>query len=121
MEVMREALLRLVKAGEQAKELDTKLMDLGYSTTPYGLIFGEIADAVYLLIGEENPFDDFRDSTTYQVMTDKVLTDQSKADLLMSEYRQNNCQRSPVFTDPEKMADMVRKTGGYMTPEGDWK
>lgn len=121
MDKVRDAFLRLISVNDKLERMMKACDVLGLNDGKISEIRGDILDVVYYLTGEENPFDDFRDSTTYQIMTDASWTDQSKADMLMSEYRQNNCQGKPVFTDPEKMADMVRKNGGYMTPEGDWK
>ena len=80
----KEAMVRLVRAGRKANELDESLMDLGYTSTPYSDIYGDIADAIYFMLGEKTETLD--QSITYQAITDDSLTDGQCAEKLLSAY-----------------------------------
>lgn len=139
---VREALLLMVKTGMMAKELDGKMLELGYSCTPYSVIYGRIADAMYALIGEKT--ETFDESVTYTALNAPYLCDSRRADILMYAWRKNNAQEQAEEQDQPKpkilsgeelkrMIDNYDLGNGYMftatsddrkyrhqTPEGEW-
>lgn len=83
----KEALTRMVKAGRLALTMDKGLRSLGYDETPYFDIYGNIADAVYFLLGEET--ETFSASVTSLVFESPELTDARRVSLLMRELEKN--------------------------------
>ena len=124
MERMKDALLRMVRAARKAKELDEALLKNGYNDTPYSYIYGEIADAIYGIVGEKT--EQIQDSVTYTVLNTPIMCDERRAALLYYAYMQNNCpnyqpkQPKPNTMEPEEFRKLAAENGGYMSPEGDW-
>ena len=84
---MESTLFRMLRAAGIAKQMDDDLVKHGYSDSPYADIFGDIADAIYYLIGEQKNM--FEDSLTYRMLHTDAITDECKVSLLMDEYRKN--------------------------------
>lgn len=84
---METTLLRMLRAAERTRQMDEDLVKHGYSNSPYADIFGDIADAIYYLIGEQK--NRFEDSMTYIMLHTDAITDECKVSLLMNEYRKN--------------------------------
>lgn len=84
---MRDALLRMVKAARRASHVSNALNGIGYHGTPYTDIYGDVADAIYYLIGEETP--EFSQSVTFLVLTNDRLSDSGRVDVLLKEYHRN--------------------------------
>ena len=83
----KEALTRMVKAGRLALDTDNGLRALGYSDTPYFTIYGDIADAVYYLLGEKTGT--FDESVTNCALSSPDFTHDQRVSLLMHEYEKN--------------------------------
>jgi hypothetical protein len=77
----------MVKAWRTANDMDCELMKLGYGTTPYFYIAGDIADAIYYAVGEHS--DDFDKSVTFNVLENKSLTNEECTNILMFEYNKH--------------------------------
>ena len=76
----KKVLTHLIRAGRDALNMENVLNSFGYKETPYFNLYGEIADAIYLMIGEEvDPFDQ---SVTHTVMHDPVTSDEAAAEHL---------------------------------------
>lgn len=124
MDRIKDALLRMFRAYRKAMEINEALEKHGYNDTPYSYIAGEIADAIYGIVGEEAPT--WEDSVTYAALNAPKLCDERRASMLLYEYRLNNCpgyepkQPRPNTIEPEEMRKMHKKNGGYIAPEGDW-
>lgn len=69
---IREILRKMVTAGRTAYMCHTSMQDIGYDNTPYFDIYGEIADAIYVLIGENAQT--FCESVTYLTLTNLELS-----------------------------------------------
>jgi len=125
MDGMKDALLRMVRVARKAKELDEALLKMGYDETPYNDIYGEIAEAIYHLVGEDTKA--IEESVTYTAITAPYLCDERRAAMLHHAYIRNCCpdfqpkQPKPNTIEPEAFRKMVKKNGGYQTPEGDWQ
>ena len=116
MDRNREALLRIYHAAKKAKEYSD--LFAGYST-PYTEIYEEIADAMYYLLGENTETFDL--STTYFVLNNKYLDEETAVGMLISLYERKSTVKPHTFSK-EEMAEMYRRNGGYIhTPEGEWK
>lgn len=119
MKEVRDALLRMVRAATKAKAMQEKYLEIGMDDQPWFDIWGEVLDAIYFLIGEHTQT--FEESVTYIVMTAPILTDERRVKMLYAEYKKNfPDQPRPHTYEVEELADMYRRSGGYMTPEGDW-
>ena len=122
MDRMKDALLRLVKAGLSTKKMQEAYLTVGLDDNRLFEIYGNILDAVYDLIGEHT--NTFEESVTHLAMTAPILTDDRRAELLMIEYRKNHPdQPFPLTMEPEEARQLFKENGGYLlreTPEGDW-
>ena len=79
---IRNMLSRIVKAAAIARSHSTSMSTLGYPDNPYEAIFGELADAVYLLLGEKT--DTFDESITCLALCNDLIPDEQRVDLIMS-------------------------------------
>ena len=71
------AIEKIIIAGRTAKKADDILRKIGYTDTPYFNIYGNIADALYILLGEKT--DTFDKSLTYKIMESETLTETQRA------------------------------------------
>lgn len=76
----KRVLTHLVKAGRDTLHMESTLKSIGYDCTPYIDLFGEIADAVYEMLGEET--ETFDESITYAAMHDIYTSDEICAERL---------------------------------------
>ena len=84
---VRKALRSMFKAANEAKKIDSVMVICGYSNTPYLTIYGDAADAIIALIGEEP--ETFEDSVTYKaIMSDEPF--EARVDMLYNCYLSNN-------------------------------
>jgi len=122
MERTKEAFLGLVRAARTAKKLDEELTNLGYAETPYAEIYSNIADAIYRLLNEST--EKFEDSVTHTMLTAPLFDNERRAACLNYVYTTRNAipteQPSPEIAKPELMKQLYERSGGYMSPEGDW-
>ena len=119
MKEIQDALLRMVRAGMAAKKLQETYLKNGLDDNPLLQIYGDVADAIYILIGEHT--ETFDESTTKCALTVPALDDEHRVKVLMAEYKRNHPEQpGPYFIDPLKMRESVRQNGGYVAPEGDW-
>ena len=92
---MKEVLDRLVAAAVEAKKMNDFMAKNGYENTPYDKIYGQLADAIYYLIGEnEKYYETFDQSFTYIMLNSKASTD-LKSELLLKEYEKNKNRPTP--------------------------
>lgn len=75
-------LTHLIRAGRDALHLEQTLNSIGYKETPYYNLYGEIADAIYALIGEET--DSIDESETHHAIHDIGMSDETAAEYLAS-------------------------------------
>ena len=138
---MKDALMRVIKAALRAKELDEKMLAMGYGKTPYADIYGELADALFVICGEHT--DRIDESVTYTVLNNPLLCLERRAAIL-EHVRISNTVSAPKMPapntcEPEEFEQLVRKNGGYSaktgyippheadekktgdTPEGEWE
>ena len=87
---IRNSLTPLVAAARKAHALNESMMELGYGNNPYQDIFGDTADAIWYLIGENEQT--FTESVTYHALTDDDLTTEQRVDLLMKSYERYNAK-----------------------------
>ena len=119
MNEIKDALLRLVKAGRRIKKLQETYLEVGLKDGPLFESYGDICDAIYHIIGEHT--DEYVDSVTNLVMTMPMFTDERRAEMLMAEYRKNHQEQpSPNLMSRKAMLELFDENGGYITPEGDW-
>ena len=85
---LRDALGRLVLTARKAKKNDDALMQLGYQDTPYFDIYGQIADAIYSLVGEETRR--FDESATYDAINNDRYTDRERLQVLEEAYSESH-------------------------------
>lgn len=76
-----KALGILVAAGRKAKQMDDAMNAMGYGQNPYFDLYGDIADAIYYIVGEEHTR--FDESVTYKMLNNKTLTDTACTDMLI--------------------------------------
>ena len=77
---MKHILTHLIRAGRDALHLEKMLTGLGYDSTPYYNLHGEICDAVYKILGEDT--ETFEESVTYAAMNDCLTSDETCAEQL---------------------------------------
>ena len=124
MNSVKDALLRLVRAGLSTKKMQEAYLTVGLDDNMLFVIYGNILDAIYALVGEHT--ETFEESVTHLVMTAPLLTDERRVEMLMAEHKKHfgvSAQPAPYITEPEEMKRMFQENGGYLlreTPEGDW-
>ena len=82
---MKSALFKLTKAARHAHYFESAIRDAGYSSSPYADIFGDIADAIYELLGEHT--ETFDDSVTCATLLSFSITNEQCAEYLFSAYK----------------------------------
>jgi len=120
MQNVKDALLHVVNVVLQARDIDRKMAEHGYTETPYGKFADELTEAIYALIGEHT--ETLEDSTTFKMLTAPFMDNERRAACLAYIHDTNFCQPQPDTISPEEMKKMHQKNGGYLreTPEGDW-
>ena len=112
---MKDALMRIINVAIEAKNIDEELSKHGYPDSPYAKFFGELAEGLYILVGEHS--ETFEESSTYAVMTAPFMDSERRAACLTHLYEINNQQPKPVIFDRQEMVVMHDKCGGYMCPD----
>ena len=82
---IKSALLKLTKAARDAHYMDSAMETAGYSSNPYADIYGNIADAVYELLGEHT--DTFDESVTCATLLSFAITNEQCAEYLFSAFK----------------------------------
>jgi hypothetical protein len=120
MKNIKDALLRMVRAGRKAERMQDAYVQVGLNDNMIHEIYGQILDGIYCLIGENTK--SFEKSITYLAMTTPLLTDERRVEMLYAEYRKNNPEQpAPITVEPNEFREMAKKNGYlYETPEGDW-
>lgn len=124
MTEIRDALLRMVKTAMFLKKMAEAYTTLGLDDNPHHEAFGDLVDAIYYIVGEHT--EEFEKSVTWLAVTAPILTEERRAELLMSEYRKNHpegeAQPRPITCTAAELFKIFNENGGYMreTPEGDW-
>lgn len=122
MNGIKDALLRLVKAGREIKSLQETYLKVGLNDNPLFEAYGDICEAIYNIVGEHT--EEFADSVTNLAMTTPMFTNERRTEMLMAEYRKNHPeapeQPKPNVCTTAELFKMFNENGGYMTPEGDW-
>lgn len=133
MNGIEKALSMMVKTWTRFHKAEEALKNagIGYEDTFIGDMAGNIADAIYDLVGEHT--EKFEDSATFTALTAPHLCEERRVALLMYAWRGNHpevahylemreCpeQPKPNTIEPKEMRKMEMRNGGYMAPEGDW-
>ena len=103
----KQVLTHLIRAGRDALHLEKTLSGLGYKETPYFNLYGEIANAIYDLIGEDT--DTFDQSVTHSVMNDMFTPDELAAEQLASMLDQAS---SASLDIPKTTREIIEETAG---------
>ena len=119
---IREALTRMYRAAKLALKYDKAFEPY---ESPFTEMYGEAADAIYWLIGEDR---DFKNSVTYSVLHSEGIDERYAVGILFRTYVDNVSpaikpeQPKPTFVTKQEMMDRYMRNGGYMyeTPEGEW-
>lgn len=82
-----ELIGKLVVSARAAYRMDDGMRKLGYANNPYADFFGNIADALYSLLGEDTS--EFTVSATYRTLVNPSLPDTRCAEILCHEYEKN--------------------------------
>ena len=84
--MMDEKAMRcLVNAYRNASNLDDGLINLGFTTTPCFDIAGDIADAIYYMLGENT--ETFDESVTAQTLWNAELSNDQCGNILLQHCR----------------------------------
>ena len=127
MDGIRDALLRMYRSAKDLKKMYETFKVAGFSADSLFDSYGNVADAIYYLIGED--VGQFENSITHRVLNHpdfQDVTDEEIVDVLMAEFRKNYTQPKPNVINMN-FTDVFRKlyntNGGYVapTPEGEWQ
>lgn len=125
MEISRDALVRVIMAARTANNMADTIRKLAGHPDPNeaDMIAGALADALNMLNGEKQRVeDDFTESRTYQWLFRSAMSDAEVADeFIRMALRNKTEQPKPHLISRVEFRNMVKKFGGYSTPEGDWK
>ena len=84
---VRKALSGMLKVANEAKKLDSVMAICGYNSTPYFTLYGDAADAINVLIGDESEI--FEDTAAYKaVFSDEQW--ETRVDMLYNAYLTNH-------------------------------
>lgn len=114
---IKDALLRMVNTAMKAKKIGNFYEASGYDENPFSEIYGEIASAIYDLVGEEA--EKWEKSSTYSVLTAPFIDNERRAASLAYVFEINHAQPAPETMSPEQMKELHQKNGGYMPKETD--
>ena len=78
------SLTKMVKTARTALRLSEQLNKIGYPFLLLDEIYGDIADAIYYLIGENTIH--FEDSLTFIVLNTDAITDDARITILLKKY-----------------------------------
>ena len=92
----KAVLTHLIRAARDAFHLEKTLKDIGYKETPYFNLYGEIADAIYNMLGEDT--DTFDESVTHAAIHDIFTTDEECAETLVEMCGTDILSEIPVST-----------------------
>lgn len=116
MEAIKDALLRMVRAGKKINKMKDAFLDVGLNDVPLADAYGDICDAIYYIVGEHT--NEYKESVTYITMAAPILSDERRTEMLMSEYRNNHPEQveqpKPNTIERDEMEQMVKQNGGYM-------
>ena len=87
-ESVKNALYRLMKVAVTAKQKYDELLDIGFMSTPFFDMYGDSADAIYYLLGEQTQT--FAESVTYDAINHDGLTMDERFSLIVDEYEKNH-------------------------------
>lgn len=125
MEGIKDALLRMIKTALFLKKMAGAYSTIGLDDNPHLQAYGDMCDAIYYLVREHT--EEFTESVTYLVLNAPFLSDERRAEMLMSEFKKNRIadieQPKPNTVSRKEIEKLFKKNGGYMneTPEGDWE
>ena len=119
---LRDALLRMAKAERKAQEIAKSMDRAGFRENPMYDIAGEIADAIYYLVGEHT--ETFDESVTYLVLNTSTLMDERRVAMLLSEYIKNvgpidTKMPRPNTVSSEEIYRMMNYGDGYYRMKGE--
>lgn len=125
MENVRDALLRMVRAAKDANFQMDFYKRVGIGTDRIFNIYGNIADAIYCLIGEKT--ENFDESITNLALTTPYLSDSRRAEILYSAYKNNvllgnepmTVQPKPYTISDEEFRKLARDHGYYAMEVGE--
>lgn len=84
---MKDAFAKLIRTAEKARHMDNELAKIGYTDSLYADIFGDIADAIYLMLGETAKT--LESSFTYVMLSTDAVSIDGRATLLADRFMQN--------------------------------
>ena len=85
---LKEALVRMVKVARYELKSMEACAIAGYNDETHFCLFGDVADAIYYLIGEKT--ETFDESVTCHVLRDESLDDVLRVNMLMEAYEKNH-------------------------------
>lgn len=123
MKSIRDAILRMINAYDQIGIILDAYLKVGLDSNRLFFAQGEVEEAIYELLGEHT--EELSQSNTHIVLTAPIMTNERKAEILYSVWKENHpelCikQPKPNTIEPKEMLNMEMRNGGYMAPEGDW-
>lgn len=106
----KKVLTHLIRAGRDALHIERTLNELGYKETPYYNLYGEIADAIYTMLGENT--ESFDESITHATIHDVYLADEICAEQL-AKLLDDASTTNLVLPDPtrEILEESAKKRG----------
>ena len=81
---MKDAFSRLIRAADKARCIDKELSGIGYTENIYADIFGDIVDAVYLMLGENT--DRLENSFAYVMLNADAVSADGRATMLAERF-----------------------------------
>ena len=113
---VQDSLEKMVRTARKMLYMMDQMTVIGCHESMLNSFFGDIADAIYCLVGEKtNSFDE---SVTFDVLYDDLLTDSVRITKLMREYHKNHTDRKEhPMTNNEYLADELSRIGIRYAPE----
>ena len=125
MEISRDALSRVIKAARMAHDMAETIREMtcGTCRNKADDISGILEDALFDMNGEKlGVKDDFSESKTYQWLFGcSVPEDRIAGEFIRMAEENKPKQPKPNLINRDQFNAMLKRAGGYSTPEGEWK
>ena len=115
MQKTKDAFLRMIKAARKVKKVCDGLREIGLGDDTLFDAYGDIIDAIDLMVGAEFGPCEIETTVAYQAVN--AVPMDNGLDMLMKEWEKHNMPRPHTF-EPDEFYELLNKNGGFMYVPG---